>query len=74
MIIYKSRAEAAKKAEEIRKEHSGAVIDERSITFCGINQNGEFEERTLKTLEVGYEKYDPHEGWMDCATIIIYRE
>lgn len=74
MIIYQSRAEAVRKAEEIRSTHHGAVIDEGSITFCGLNQNGELEERTLKTLAVGYEKYDPHEGWMDCEAIIIYRE
>lgn len=73
MVIYDSREEAYKQAQEIQKKHSGAEISEGVVSLCRT-VDGMTVDKRYKTFEVSYENYDENWGWMDCSCIVIYRE
>lgn len=59
-------------AEKMAREHTGAVIENGEVCFCGI-KDGQPIELRLKTIEVGYEEYDTREGWVDHTAILPYK-
>lgn len=72
MRIYETKDEAEKVAERLQREHPGAEISDGEISFCGM-QDGKMTERRFKTIEVGWEEYDPREGWVDHTSVLIYK-
>ena len=72
MKIYETREEAYAEAVKFKKEVNGYDIDEGQIEFCRM-KDGKYVETVVKMLQVGYEKHDPIEGWMDCCASFLYK-